>query len=132
MSSIESRLREYPSKRAEIERVQDEAQGISSAHVSKLETSEKATPGSPVESWYVRVERIRTKIAALERETEPVTRLIHDLPQDLRDLLEQHYFRGIPWRRIWINRNRMTVWRKRKHLQTLILERLGGGKIKNT
>ena len=126
MSGAEKRLREYPEKRAEIERLQGLIDTISSAHTSRLDANAATRRnGSPVESWYARIERIRTQIAALELETAPVDRLMRDLPDDLRDMLTQHYFRGVPWRRIWPMRNRMTVWRKQKKLITLINQGLG-------
>ena len=36
----------------------------------------------------------------------------------LRELLEEHYFRGVPWRRGWITRNvsRIRLWQKRHKL----------------
>lgn len=117
MTKVEKRLFEYPAKLAEMEQLQGEAQAISSAHVSKLEAG-KAEPGSPVEGWYVRLERIRARIAALSDETQPVERLLANLTPNMRELCELRYFKGIPWRKIWLTRNisRITVWRKRQKL----------------
>lgn len=122
MTKVEKTLFEYPAKQAEMERLQGEAQAISSAHVSRLETAEKANPaGNPVESWYTRLEKIRMKIAVLEEETTPVKRLMDALPPDMLELLGLRYFRGIPWRKIWLTRHisRVTVWRKRRKLLTI-------------
>ena len=129
MTTVEKRLFEYPAHRAEMEQLQGEAQAISSAHVSKLEASAQSKPSSPVESWYVRLERIRARIAALSDETQPVERLLANLAPDMRELLELRYFKGIPWRKIWLTRNisRITVWRKRQKLLRIAGQYIGNG-----
>ena len=129
MTKVEKTLFEYPAKQAEIERLQGEAQAISSAHVSKMEPTEKAKPGSPVESWYVRLERIRARITTLKQEITPVERLMNALTPDILELLELRYFRGIPWRKIWLTRNisRITVWRKRQKLLRIAGQYIGNG-----
>jgi hypothetical protein len=132
MNPAEKLLFEYPEKRAEIGRLQGLIDTISSAHTSRLDANAAARRnGSPVESWYARIERMRAQVAALELDTAPVDRLMRGLPDDLRDLLRLHYFRGVPWRKVWPMRNRMTVWRKRKRLAMLINQSLGGDSLKN-
>ena len=127
MNGIESQLFAYPAKCEEIKSLEAEARHISSAHISKLDTARMGS-GNPVENWYLRREKIVRRIVELRRGAELVEKLLRELPDDLREILEERYFRGIPWRKVWIHRyvSRITVWRKRKQLLKLAGQILGG------
>ena len=110
-----------------IERLEQEAENILSVHGQSLQAGHTGGTNSPVEQRFNLVQPLQNKIAKIKREIEPVTILIRDLPDTLRDLFYLHYYRKNSWNKIAKLRNisRMTLWRHKRKLLKLAQKYLG-------